>query len=194
LRFVHAVHQGKFLKPTSLAASFTQHFPNIGYGWFLTKANGRELHHSNGRSPGWSAQVDHYVENDVTVIVLSNLYVSVTTPIARAVGALYFGSPVQPLPALSAQKLSSKRLAVLVGTYRFGPDYYLPNAKIRISSNGGELVGDYIEATYPQFSFIPTTNDDFVIRSFWSPARFIKGADGRAAALEIDEFRGERIE
>jgi CubicO group peptidase (beta-lactamase class C family) len=194
LRFVRAVHTGRLLKPESVAASHTQHFPNIGYGWFLTEAHGRQLHHSNGRSPGWSAQVDHYVKDDVSVIVLSNLYVSVTTPIARAVGAIYFGAAVEPLPQLSAQKPAPETIAPLLGTYRFGPDYYAPNVKIRIVDNNGELGGEYIGVKYPPFSFIPTTDGKFLIRSFWMPAEFIKAPDGRVTELKMEDFRGRRMD
>jgi CubicO group peptidase (beta-lactamase class C family) len=194
LRFVRALHRGELLDPASVSATFTQAFPNIGYGWFITQANGRDVHHINGRSPGWTAQVDHYVKEDVTVIVLSNLYVSVTTPIARAVGALHFGAPVEPLPPLSPHKLPPQTIAALLGTYQFGPDYYLPNARVRIASSEGELVGEYVGSDYPAFSFIPKTDGKFLIRSFWSPAEFASDADGRVTELKIDEFRGRRVE
>ncbi len=194
LRFVRAVHSGTLLKPASVAASHTHHFPSIGYGWFLTEANGRKLHHINGRSPGWTAQVDHYVKEEVSVIVLSNLYVSVTTPVARAVGALYFGGPVKPLPKLSAQKPASKLIAPLLGTYQFGPDYYVPNVKIRIVNNDGDLGGQYVGVNYPPFSFIPTADGKFLIRSFWMPAEFIAAADGRVTELKMEEFLGRRVE
>jgi CubicO group peptidase (beta-lactamase class C family) len=194
LRFVRAVHKGGLLKPSSVAASLTQHLPNIGYGWFLTEAHGRQLHHINGRSPGWTAQVDHYVKDDVTVVVLSNLYISVTTPVARAVGALYFGEPVQPLPQLIAQKLTATRVAPLLGTYQFGADYYVPNAKIRISHSGGDLGGEYLDLNYPSFSFIPTRDGKFLVRSFWMPAEFIVGLDGQVKTLKLGEFHGRRID
>ena len=193
LRFLRAVHTGRLLKPASVAASHTQHFPNIGYGWFLTEAHGRQLHHSNGRSPGWSAQVDHYVKDEVSVVVLSNLYVSVTTPVARAVGAIYFGEPWEPLPQLSAQKPAAGTIAPLLGTYQFGPDYYAPNVKIRIVENNGELGGEYVGVNYPPFSFIPTADGNFLIRSFWMPAEFIKAADGRVTELRMEDFRGRRV-
>ncbi len=194
LRFVRAVHQGKLLEPASVTQSFTHHFPNIGYGWFLTKANAREIHHINGRSPGWSAQVDHYVKEDVTVIVLSNLYVSVTTPIARAVGALHFAAPVEPMPRLTTRKLPPKSIASLLGTYQFGPDWYLPNAKVRIFSHNGEITGEYVDSDYAAFSFIPMDNGTFLIRSFWLPAEFTRDSAGRVTGLTLDEIRGVKVE
>jgi CubicO group peptidase (beta-lactamase class C family) len=193
LGFVRAANRGGLLKPTSAAAAFTQHFPNIGYGWFLTEAHGRRLHHINGRSPGFTAQVDHFVEEDVTVIVLSNLYISVTTPIARAVSALWFGKPVEPLPPLTAQKLTRERIRGLLGTYQFGADYYVPNSKVRIVERDGGIAGEYVGTDYPPFAFTATSDGRFLIRSFWMPAEFEAGTDGRAAALKLGPFSGDRV-
>jgi CubicO group peptidase (beta-lactamase class C family) len=191
MRFIRAVHQGHLLEPASAAAAFTAHTPNVGYGWFLTEANRREIHHINGRSPGWAAQADYYVKDDTTVVVLSNSYISVTTEIARAVGAIYFGEPVKPMPALRPDPLSSEQAAVLVGQYQFGPDYYVPDALISIRSNKGHLeamVGDY--GPYPLVQISPTR---FLIRSFWVPAEFTLGNDGGATGLAIDGRKGVRI-
>lgn len=121
-RFMRAVHRGELLAPRSVAATFTRHTPNSGYGWFLSEANGREVHHVNGRSPGFAAQADYYVADDVVVVVLANTYISVTTDIARAVGALLFGAPVEPMPALTPKPLDSSTAAGLVGEYQFGAD------------------------------------------------------------------------
>jgi CubicO group peptidase (beta-lactamase class C family) len=191
LRFIRAVHEGRLLSRESLSATFTAHSPNVGYGWFLSAANGRRIHHINGRSPGWSAQADHYVEDGVTVIVLSNSYISVTTQVARAVGALFFGLPPQPLPALRPEPLDPRAVAALAGAYQFGADYYVPNALITVRSNNGHLETMVGEAG--PFAFVQISPTRFLIRSFWVPAEFTLGADGRATELVIDERRGRRV-
>ena len=190
-RFMRGVHAGRLLSPASVRRSFTPHQPNVGYGWFLTRANGRELHHANGRSPGWAAQADHYPADQVTIVVLANLYISVTTDIARAVGALYFGEKVEPLPALRPEPLAPARAAALVGSYQFGPDYYVPDALIEVRTRGGHLeaaIGDY-----PPFPFVPISDTRFVIRPYWVSAEFELGPDGKAAALSIDGRKGARV-
>lgn len=189
-RFMRAVHKGGLLAPASKSATFTRYTPSVGYGWFLTEANGREVHHINGRSPGFAAQADYYVADDVTVVVLANTYVSVTTDIARAVGALMFGLPAEPMPAIKPQPLDPKAIAALAGAYQFGPDYYVPDALMTISGNGGHLeamVGEY--GPYP---FIRINPSRFLIRPFWTPAEFTIGPDGRATELVIDGRKGVR--
>lgn len=189
-RFMRGVHTGLLLAPDSLAASFTPHTPNVGYGWFVTEANGREIHHTNGRSPGFAAQADYYVRDGVSVVVLSNTYVSVTTEIARSVGAIYFGEPVKPMPALKPDKLHHRQVAALVGQYQFGPDYYVPDALMTVRERDGFIetaVGDYV------FPLVQVTPSRFLMRSFWIPADFTIGADGNATELIIDGRKGVRV-
>lgn len=189
-RFIRAVHKSELLSAASSSALFTRHTPHAGYGWFLTQANGREIHHVNGRSPGYAAQADYYVNEDVTVVVLSNTYVSVTTDIARAVGAYLFGLPAEPMPAIKPDPLKPAQLAALTGEYQFGPDYYVPNALITVSARDGHLeamVGEY--GPYPFIQISPTS---FLIRSFWVPAEFTLGRSGRATELTIDGRKGTR--
>lgn len=189
-RFLHGVHSGRILAPGSLRASFTPHTANVGYGWFLTHANGREIHHANGRSPGFAAQADYYVKEGVSVVVLANTYVSVTTEIARAVGALYFGERVRAMPALKPDRLEPRHVAALVGKYQFGPDYYVPNALMTVRERGGFLetaVGEYV------FPLVQISPSRFLMRSFWIGADFTLGADGKATSLAIDERKGIRV-
>jgi CubicO group peptidase (beta-lactamase class C family) len=189
-RFLHSVHAGRLLAPASVSASFTPHTPNVGYGWFLAKANKREIHHVNGRSPGFAAQADYYVKDGVSIVVLANTYVSVATEIARAVGAMYFGEPVKPMPALKPDRLQPSHVAALVGKYQFGDDYYVPNALMTVRARDGFLetaVGDYV------FPLIQINPSRFLMRSFWIAADFTVSADGKATELVIDGRKGVRV-
>jgi CubicO group peptidase (beta-lactamase class C family) len=190
--FFRAVHGGRVLNPASLAATFTPHTPNVGYGWFVTQANGRALHHINGRSPGWAAQADYYVEEGVTVIVLSNIYAGVTTPIARAVGAMLFGLPHEPLPGLAAEPPSAAAAAPLLGSYRFGADYYVPNQVLTVSRDAdGHLIASP-DAGSPT-GLVPIGPNRFLMRAFWMELEFVPGADGRITHIEVEDFRAGRV-
>jgi CubicO group peptidase (beta-lactamase class C family) len=189
-RFLRAVHSGKLLARPSLRATFTPHTPGVGYGWFLAEANGREIHHINGRSPGFAAQADYYVEDDVAVVVLANPYVSVTTDIARAVGAMHFGQPVKPMPALLPGRLTRWQIEAVAGEYQFGADYFVPNARMIVRDRDGHLETTVGDQTFPLVQISPTR---FLIRSFWIDADFSVGPDGRATAIVIDGRKGVRL-
>lgn len=189
-RFLRSAHKGQLLAPESIAATFASHTANAGYGWFLTKANGRALHHANGRSPGFAAQADYYPDDDVTVVVLANTYVSVTTDIARAVGAHLFGLPAKPMPALKAEPLPAPAVAALTGKYQFGPDYYVPNALVTVTANAGQLQA--MVDNFGPYALVPITPTRFLMRSFWVPAEFTLDERGRAKQMAIDGIAGTR--
>lgn len=190
-RFAQAMHGPRLLSDASRALIYAAHSANVGYGWFLSEANGKQVHHVNGRSPGWAAHLDHYVDDGVTVVVLSNVYASVTTPIARAVGAMYFGLSPTPMPALRADPLAPAESARLVGTYRFGADYYVPNSTVTIVENDGHIQAQY-PSDYPASAYIPITSTRFIVRPFWMPAEFILDSNGKASKLVLDGFTGKR--
>lgn len=191
VRFFRAVHEGRLLDSRSMAASFTQHRPQVGYGWFITRVNGRDIHHMNGRQPGWSAQADYYVADGVTIIVLSNTYTTVATPIARAVGGIYFGEPYEPFPALSERPLAAEAVAPMLGTYQFGADYYVPNLAVTIVQRDGGLCAENSNG-YPASALIPVGPTRFIMRSFWTDLEFIPAVEGRPSELRIGPFRGVR--
>lgn len=193
LLFFRALHGGRLLAPASLSVMFTEHSENVGYGWFLTRANGRRLRHINGRSPGWAAQADHYPDEDVTVLVLSNVYSSITTPLARAIGAIHFGEPHRPLPDLGARAVDPAQAAPLAGRYRMGPDYYVPNQLMTIALRDGDLVA-VDERGNEIGGLIPITATKFIFRPFWMEVEFVPGPGGRAGAITVGGFRGERAE
>lgn len=130
--------------------------------------------------------------DEVSVVILSNFYISVTTPIARAVGAIYFGEAYERMPDVRAAKVPAATAAALTGTYRFGPDYYVPDALVRIASGRDGLQGQHVGLDYPPFGLISVIANRFLIRSFWVAADFTLGPEGKARELAIDGLRGVR--
>ncbi|MDQ3144036.1 MAG: hypothetical protein M3Q57_04055, partial [Pseudomonadota bacterium] len=102
----------------------------------------------------------------------------------------YFGEPVAPMPAIRSDSVSAPALAAITGTYQFGPDYYVPNAKVRIQADEGQVEAAIEGTTY---ALVPIDDTRFLIRSFWVPADFTLGPAGRALEMRIDGFKGRRI-
>jgi CubicO group peptidase (beta-lactamase class C family) len=193
LVWVRALHAGRVLSQASLDRTFKEHTPRVGYGWFLTRHLGRPRHHINGRSPGWSAQVNHYPGEDVTVILLSNLYIATTSEAASSIGAMVFGAEYTPMPQIDLAPLVARDAERLVGRYQFGADYYVPNSQIVVVSRGGHLYGEAPGGTFSA-PFLVLTPTRFISRPFWSNVEFSLGADGKATEMKVDGFRGVRVE
>jgi len=180
-----ALYTEKILNRNSLEMMFTKHAENVGYGWFIHEhPYGREIY-INGRSPGFTSYLGRFVDQNLCIIVLGNLYNSVTTPIGRDLAAMVLGMPYE-IPKLKNIKLDSKKIEALVGTYQFGPDFYIPNGKITIVAKDGYLFtnGDWL---------IPLSESEFIHRRYWSHLTFEKNESGTVTQLIFDSFKGKKL-
>ncbi|MBW8812694.1 MAG: beta-lactamase family protein [Caulobacterales bacterium] len=80
------------------AAGFDWLSRDIGYGWMLDRNLGRRRVFHIGRSPGYSAALAYYPDDELTVVVLSNIYVDVTLPASEALAAMVLAPKAPPAP------------------------------------------------------------------------------------------------
>jgi D-alanyl-D-alanine carboxypeptidase len=172
LRFHRALQNGSLLKPDTLKKSygFERKDRTVGMFWFHRQRFGHRSVYVNGSSPGFKAHFERFIDDDATVVVLSNLYIAAPSTIAEDLGAMLFDQPVSrdvPRP-IHVNGADLKRFA---GTFRFGDDYFVKNAVVRV-----EPRMDHLDLTYPATGFsialIPIEGDRFFDRNFWSFVRF----------------------
>ena len=172
LRFHRALQNGSLLKPETLKQSygFEQKDRTVGMFWFHRQRFSHRSVYVNGSSPGFKAHFERFIDDDATVVVLSNLYIAAPSTIAEDLGAMLFDQPVNrdvPRP-MHVNGADLKRIA---GTFRFGDDYFVKNAVVRV-----EPQMDHLDLNYPATGFsialIPIEGDRFFDRNFWSFVRF----------------------
>jgi CubicO group peptidase (beta-lactamase class C family) len=151
------------------------------FGWFNRKRFGHRIMSSNGRSPGFTAQMDRYPDDDVTVIVLSNSYATISQdPIAGALGAIVFGETPEKPPVMKAAKVPPAMLAAYAGEYQYGPDYFVPNGKAMLTVDGGALL---LELGSFRTPLVPVSATEFVDRNFLGRVVFNVVAEGKVEGL-----------
>jgi CubicO group peptidase (beta-lactamase class C family) len=181
-----ALVRRSLLKEEAVTKTFTEYFPHVGYGWFIRERFGTTEIHINGRSPGFGTYWGRSVGNDVTVILLGNIYNSVTTPIGRDLIAMVLGEEFEP-PPLSAEPPDPALLAEIVGSYQFGPEFYAPNAIVTFHVQDGHLFNG-------SGWIMPTEGLRFVHRIYWSDLEFLRDDGGKIAELQYDRFVGKKID
>jgi len=137
------------------------------FGWFVRQRNGRLVISTNGSSPGFTTVMDYYPAEDLTVIVLGNVYIgAIQSPIATDLAALALGEKRDP-PPVRPIAVAAKDLERYAGEYQFGADFpYNRNVKVKVSVQDGTLVMDWGGAFLtPMF---PVAQDDFLLRRFWA--------------------------
>ena len=185
-RFDRALVARSLLGEQAVAKTFAEHFPHVGYGWFVRDRFGSKEIHINGRSPGFGSYWGRSVDAGVTVIVLGNIYNSVSTPIGRDLIAMVLGEDVEPA-SIRSDPPDPALLAELVGSYQFGPDFYAPDAVVTFYVRDGHLFSG-------RSWIMPTTGSVFVHRTYWSDLEFLRDAAGKVTRLSYDGFVGQRID
>ena len=171
-RFHRALQNGSLLKPDTLKQSygFERKDRTVGMFWFHRERFGHRSVYVNGSSPGFKAHFERFIDDDATVVVLSNLYIAAPSTIAEDLGAMLFDQPVNrdvPRPI----HVNAADLKHFAGTFRFGNDYFVKNAVDRVAPQT-----DHLNLNYPATGFsvalIPIEGDRFFDRNFWSFVRF----------------------
>jgi hypothetical protein len=134
----------------------------------------------SGRSFGFVASLEHVLDDDLIVVVCSNVYTSLTQSMASDLVAIARGEERRPVVPDPPVVVPAEALARYVGRYRFGPDFaFNPNLAVEVRQTRGGLVLDGSGAAF----LIPLSADRFVDRLYGGTVRFEAGPDGRVRSL-----------
>ncbi len=193
-RFDRALNTDAVLKASTRQKYFVEG-PGNRYGWYIGKRLGHRVMSGKGRSLGFAAELDHFPDDDVTIILLSNSRSTVSQyPIVEALAAIVFGQQPPP-PAIHAAAIPQSTLASYAGTYQYGPEYFAPNAKFTLTAEPGYLLLELGELRTP---VVPLSVNDFLERNFFGHIVMSKDAGGAVNGLTTrygeKEFPARRME
>ncbi len=179
-RFDRALNADTLLKGTTRQKYFVDGTGNR-YGWYIQKRMGHRLMAAKGHSPGFTAELDRYPDDDVTIVLLSNSYGTASQdPIAEGLAAIVFGQQTPPPASVHPVAIPQSVLASYTGQYQFGPDYFTPNAKFTLAAKPGFLlmqVGDH------HAPLVPVSQTDFLERIYFGRVVISKDAEGNMSGL-----------
>ena len=166
---------------------------DLSYVWSIGRLLDRRKVWFAGRSPGFSAAISYFPEDDLAIVVLSNTYSLVTTQAADAIAAMVFGAPYArqeisdaPLPVESVRRW--------VGTYQFGERAPVPRMKMRVAEEHGRLTLEPDFAQMAPSALLPVADGTFIVRSYWLELKFDAEPNAAAKALTLFGARAERVE
>lgn len=194
-RFTEAIGSGKILKDATVKKYLIEGRGNR-YGWFVRPRNGRRAMSSNGRSPGFTSELDIFPDEGIILVVLSNSYASVSQdPIAEGLSAILLGQPPPKVPPMKAVGVPQTVLASYAAQYQYGPDYFVPNAKVTLKAEPGYLV---LELPGFRTPLVPISSTEFLERNFFGHLTVSKGGDGSVSNLTYQysgrEFSARKIQ
>jgi CubicO group peptidase (beta-lactamase class C family) len=179
-RFDRALNTEAVLKALTRQRYFVEGDGNR-YGWYVRHRLGHRVMIAKGRSPGFAAELDRFLDDDLTIILLSNSYSSVTQdPIAEALSAIVFGQR-PPIPNMHAVMIPQSILESYAGQYQYGADYFTPDAKFTLVAERGYLLLQLEDNRTPLVPIGPT---EFLERKFFGHVVMQKDDSGRVIGLK----------
>jgi CubicO group peptidase (beta-lactamase class C family) len=158
----------------------TSHLP-YPYGWGKRARFGQDVLEQDGRIPaGYTTYVGMYLQEHLTVVVLSNIQSQAVFQMGPDLGAIALGEHYE-VPRIRAGTLNpppvdTVTLDRLTGRYEVFPGFVL---SVRASAFGLLLAG-------PDGAYLPVETEgarEFFFRPLYVPIQFRTDASGRATAL-----------
>lgn len=183
----------KLLSAESRAAILATDKTDVGFGWDEKGFNQRfneTLYLSSGRSPGFSSVMLYLPNEGVTVIVLTNVEHALDVLIGENIASIVVGTPYNPF-ADSPVSLTMQQRQQLSGQFKFGPDFYRPNATLALRNTPQGLVLEWPGG--PEDPLLSTGADTFIDRYYWLRGAVVQDADGRPLELMYGKFQGRSV-
>ena len=199
-RWNQALKTEKLVKKETLDKIFKEHIPmteesSYGYGWMIEDTElGKEIYHG-GNTFGFSSNIVRYIDENLTVIILSNKGVFDVSKLTNTLIDISLDKEYKLPEKIEEKEIEDQKLYdKYVGKYDFISGTYMD-----IIKKGEDL---YAQVTgQPSFKILPETDYKFFAKEVDISIEFIENENGevnefifKQMGLEIIAKRAEEIE
>lgn len=187
LKWDMALYTNKILSDESRIQMFTPGLQNYGYGISIDEPEYRGIKHKRiwhaGRIPGFTSVGQRFIEDTISVIILSNNDRTDLNIIRPEVTRIVFGEDIEvkDKPVKVAIELDPAIYEQYVGVYQLSPDF-----SIEIKTKDGKIYG---QATgQSDFEMFPESETKFFLTIVDADITFVKDENGNVTKLIL--FQG----
>jgi CubicO group peptidase (beta-lactamase class C family) len=179
-----ALYTDRLLSQDSLKAMFTIFKGDYGYGWHVDQQfKHRRVFHT-GVILGFKTSIDRYLDDRVSIIILSNSDDTFINAAIRDLAAIVFGEMYSLPKERPSIILDPKIYDAYIGRYELGPDFILA-----VTKDGNKLMG---EADGQRFELIPETDTKFFVREYDAQTMFTFVKDEKGQVTHLIYNRNQR--
>jgi CubicO group peptidase (beta-lactamase class C family) len=171
-----ALYTTKLISRDGLDKMFEPFKGDYGYGWVIDRLNDRKVIRHGSDSDGYQTNISRFPQDDVCIIILSNLQNFLVTKISEDIAAIIFGKPYQlPQKEMSTEQVF-RYYPDYVGTYQLKAD--LP---VEITMEEDKL---FCQAKgQAKFQLHPESPNTFFPREFEAKFVFVRDENGKVTEL-----------
>ena len=187
-RWLSAFFSGTFLSEASRQTMLAW---GEGYGWESLEQSrvGTPIYFMSGNAPGFTSETIYVPKLRTQIIVFSNTKMPLAITMGFDIAAVLAGGKYQDLK-LQTAPLNNDEISHVVGRYRFGPDFYRPNATLELASDTHGLVVKWPGG--PDSPVLVSDDHHFIDRHYWTRFSVADDSDGHATQLIYGRFNGQR--
>ncbi|MEZ5346896.1 MAG: serine hydrolase [Pyrinomonadaceae bacterium] len=172
-----ALYTEKLVSKKSLDEIFTPSKSGYGYGWGIGKRfEHRTISHGGGIF-GFSTNITRFPDDNVVVVVLTNIQGSPAGRVSNDLAAIVFGAKYEIPKERVSVAVDRKILETYTGKYQIKE----PNLLITISIEDGTLVGDL--SGIAKFGLLAESESKFFSKDAPVTVTFNKDAEGKVSGL-----------
>jgi CubicO group peptidase (beta-lactamase class C family) len=181
-----ALYSEKLLKRASLDLMWTPAKLNdgktekYGFGWQINEYHGHRLIQHGGAWQGFTAQISRYVDDKLTVIVMTNLVGARPGKIERGIAALY-NADLAPVERKTVA-IDPKVFDAYAGEYEIAPGY-----AATLSREGDRFWVEF-PGGRPRMEIFAESNTTFFVKGEEIQITFVKDASGAVTHLILDQI------
>ena len=166
------------------------------YGWLIDTQYGRRRISSNGGIEGFVTHIARYPDEQIAIVILSNLSASPAEKMGRDIAAILFGESYQLPKKREAIDLDPAIYQAYVGQYKFAPAQSLPPSvldlvftvtteaqRIFTQLTGQEVVEIFPESPTKFFLKVVEAQLTFVVNDYGQVSHLILHQNGRDRKL-----------
>jgi len=156
---------------------------NYGFAWEMNTLNGHKVIEHAGAWQGFTCNISRYVDDNLTVVVLTNLDAEHAhpEPITHTIAGLV-NPALMPPPAKEHKQIAvdPKLIDGYVGRYQLNPDFVLT-----VTREGDHL---FVQATRQEkFEVFPESDRDYFLKVVDAQITFVTDGAGRATELILHQ-------
>jgi len=156
---------------------------NYGFAWEMNTLNGHKVIEHGGAWQGFTCNISRYVDDNLTVVVLTNLdgWHAHPEPITHTIAGLVNPALMPPPPKEHKEiGVDPKLFDGYVGRYQLNPDFVLT-----VTREGDHL---FVQATRQQkFEVFPESDRDYFLKVVDAQITFVTDGAGRATELILHQ-------
>lgn len=175
-----ALYTEKLITKKSLGIMFTPFTENYGLGWGVVDVFNRRMAGHNGETEGYRANITRFLNDDVCIIILSNLEQTQVGKMSIDLAAIIFGEKYSIPEMKSVVTVDLTILNDYVGIYELSPSF-----SFTISREDTQL---FCQATgQDKFEIYPESETKFFIKDVDAQISFVRDENNSVEKLILHQ-------